>query len=372
VGPRHPLPLQTCRMRYILKPVTNPMPQSLEAFQNWIQEKGATVPYFAGTFWLVLSPLVGPDFASALDLQPLHTQVVPMADFAGRVTFAGRSTKTSEVTFWHLPFHRQQLHLLFSLAKPWQAARFLYKMLGRARGKAHLFPIGHRLAKSCGRLNSGFPFEQTRVIRGVSYPSRPHEGGADINLKPGNAATFFAKVEDEGRVLKLARMVAPTGGETTCEYTVSRLGYISYHRGEVGALLKFILGQMSEEMTASVKPFEEARGRFVGLRFPGAAFTERVSYGTVLEALSRLPRTTVALLHANPYFHATLTNYEDGGEFDVFITGPSTIHLHGRGEASAASFLRLHNNLAEVFREAEVALEMPQQFRLRDLLEGRV
>jgi hypothetical protein len=125
-------------------------------------------------------------------------------------------------------------------------------------------------------------------------------------------------------------------------------------------------------MAASVKPFEEARGRFVELRFQEPVFTDKSSYGSVLGALARLPRSTLALIHANPYFHAALTNYEDGGEFDIFITNPSTIHIQGRGEASPASFLRLHNSLAEVFREAEVGLENRTQYTLRELLEGHV
>jgi hypothetical protein len=348
------------------------MNRDMEKFCDWIQERAISDRYFAGTFWFVLSPLAEDALAAALQLQPTSSQIVPTADGAGKVTFTGRTGKRSEATFWHLPFHKNELHFFFSLAKPWRTLRFIYKFLGRARGKAHLFPIGHRLAKSCVRLNPKSPFEQTYVVRGVSYPSRPHEGGADINLRPGNAAVFFSKLEDEHRVLKLARMVAPTEKGETCEYTVSRIGYISYHRGEVETLLDFILGKLSEEMVASVKPFEEAKGRFVGLHFPEPVFTEQGGYKTVLEALNRLPRTTMALIHANPYFHATLTNYEDGGEFDVFITDSSTIHLHGRSEASAASFLRLHNNLAEVFREAAVALESPHEYHLRDLLEGRV
>jgi len=348
------------------------MNHGMEQFRDWIQERAVSDPYFAGTFWFVLSPLVEADLAAALNLEAVHSQIVPAADLAGKVTFIGRTGKKSEAIFWHLPFHKHQLYLFFSLVKPRRALRFIYKLLGRARGRAHLFPIGHRLAKSCVRLHPHSPFEQTNVVRGVSYPSRPHEGGADINLRPGNAAIFFAKLEDEQRVLKLARMVAPTGTETSCEFTVSRIGYISYHRGEVGPLLELILGQLSDEMVASVKPFEEAKGRFVGLRFPEPVFTEQAGYRSVLEALNRLPRTTMALIHANPYFHATLTNYEDGGEFDVFITDSSTIYLHGRSEASAASFLRLHTNLAEVFREAAVALEAPHEYHLRDLLEGRV
>jgi hypothetical protein len=125
-------------------------------------------------------------------------------------------------------------------------------------------------------------------------------------------------------------------------------------------------------MTESVKPFEEAKGRFVGLRFAEPVFADQSSYKIVVDTLARLPRTTLALLHANPYFHATLTNYEDGAQFDLFITDSSTIHLHGRGETSGASFVRLQISLAEQFREADVTLEEPPQFILRDLVEGRV
>ena len=138
------------------------------------------------------------------------------------------------------------------------------------------------------------------------------------------------------------------------------------------SLLKLIVEGLSGAMTESVRPFEQARGRFVGLHFSEPVFVDQSSYKAVLEALGKLPRTSLAIIHTNPYFHATLTNYEDGGEFDVFITNTSTIHIQGRGEASAASFLRLHNNLTELFRDADVALEKAEQFRLRDLVEGRV
>ena len=348
------------------------MQQRFEDFADWIEEQSSADPYFAGTFWFVLSPLVESDLARVMELQASVIRSVPLADTVTKVAFTGRSGRRATAEFWHLPFHAHRLHLFFSLAKPWWALRFIYTLLGRAKGKAHLFPIGHRLLKSSVRLDSKYSFAQTHVVRGVSYPSRPSEGGAEINLKPGNAAAFFEKVEDERRVLKLARMRAPVSSSGCCEFTVSRVGYVSYHRGAFRPLLELITGGLSEEMTNMAKPFEDARGRFVGLRFSEPVFAERSSCVEVLSSLSRLPRTTVALLHANPYFHATLTNYEDGGEFDVFITNASTIHVQGRGEVSAASFLRLHNNLSQVFSEAAVALHDPPHFRLRDLLDGRV
>lgn len=365
--------LQCRGLRYTVISDKQPMDHHLEEFRDWIEHEAAEKAYFAGTFWFVLSRLSEEDFAKNVGLQTVGTSTVPVADSQATVVTTDRAGRKSSVTFWHLPFHRErQLHFVFSLASPSKSIKFIYKLLARANGKAHLFPIGQTLTKECVRLSSAYSFDQTQIVRGVSYPSRPSEGGADINLRPGNASTFFSKLEDERRVLKLARMRAPVGQDRVCEFTVSRIGYVSYHGGEVRPLLDRILGPLTEQMAASVKPFEEAKGRFVKLRFQEPVFTDQSSYGTVLGALARLPRTTLALIHANPYFHAALTNYEDGGEFDIFITNSSTIHIQGRGEASPASFLRLHNSLAEVFREAEVGLESPTQFTLRDLLEGHV
>jgi hypothetical protein len=346
---------------------------SLREFEVWIEQKAAEDPHFSGTFWFVLSPLSEDRFAASLGQPPVDPQTVPLADFATDVVIKNRRDGMQQTTFWHLPFgSANRLHLLFSLERPSRALRFMYRLLARARGSAHLFPIGHSLVRSCVRLDDRYEFSQTRVLRGVSYPSQPSEGGAEIKLNPGDAGVFFERLDEDRRVLKLARMRARIGEEGSCEFTVSRIGYVSYHKGQFAALLKLILGRLSQEMTASVRPFEEARGRFVALRFPEPVFAERASYAGVFGALSRLPHATLAVLHANPYFHATLTNYEDGGEFDVFVTDLSTVRIQGREGASPASFLRLHNSLAEVFREPTVKIEEAPDFRLKDLLEGRV
>ena len=346
---------------------------TLKQFEAWIEQGAAEDPHFSGTFWFVFSPLSEDRLADTLRGDPVDPQAVPLADFATEVVIKNRQNRRQTTTFWHLPFHTaSKLHLLFSLGRPSRVVRFMYRLLGRAKGKAHLFPIGHSLVRSCVRLDNRYEFSQTRVLRGVSYPSQPSEGGAEIKLNPGDAGVFFERLDEDRRVLKVARMRARTGEEGYCEFSVSRIGYVSYHKGQFAALLELILSRLSQEMTASVRPFEEARGRFVALRFPEPVFAERVSYAGVFAALSRLPRATLAVLHTNPYFHATLTNYEDGGEFDVFVTDLSTVRIQGREGASPASFLRLHNSLAEVFREPTVKIEEPPEYRLKDLLEGRV
>ncbi len=283
-----------------------------------------------------------------------------------------RTGNSVRATFAELPICRENVRVLFSLDKPSQALRPLYRLLARTRGKVSLFPLGAPLVKTCARLVSEYPLEDTLVLRGVSYPTRPSYGGADINLKPGNASVFFAKLRDERRVLKTAKLRAPAGKRSFCEFTVGRPGYITYHKGALGPLLDLVAGDLPKKLSVSVLPFEKTGGRFVEFRFEEPLFVDRTNYAVVVDALSHLPRTSLALLHTNPYFHAALTNYEDGSEFDIFITGHSTISIQGREEASPASFLRIQNGLTEQFRDASVSLEKGAQFTLQDLLDGQV
>ncbi len=349
------------------------MRTDMDQFETWIQERSAEEKFFSGTFWFVFSNLGDADLCRVLALQRQIAPGIPLADSATTIAVRKRTGNLLQATFWHLPVCKQNLHIFLSLEKPSHALRPIYKMLARAKGKAHLFPIGHPLVKACVRVVSNRLFQETYIVRGVSYPSRPNEGGADINLKPGNASVFFQRLEDEKRILKTTRMCAPIADGLFCEFTVSRIGYLSFHKGKFAPLMKLMLDRLAPAMVESVRPFERAKDQFVSFRFSEPLFADRTSYRIVLDALSRLPRTSVALLHTNPYFHATLTNYEDGGEFDIFITGHSAIHVQGRGEASAASFLRLQDGLTELFRDAIVTLEeRPALYRLRDLLEGRI
>jgi hypothetical protein len=345
---------------------------TLDEFRVWLEEVSEREAFFSGTFWFLFSKLPEFEFHQALDLEAVAVSPIPCVARTTNSTVYLRTGNSVRATFSELPLGRDNLHVLFSLEKPAQALRPMYRLLARTRGRVHLFPLGTPIVQSCTRLAPQFSIDETHVLRGVSYPTRPSYGGADINLKPGTAPLFFSKLREERRVLKTARLKAPTGKGSFCEFTVGRAGYITYHKGKLGPLLELIAGDLSKKFSESVRPFERTGGRFVEFRFEEPLFVDRANYAVVVDALSQLPRTSLALLHTNPYFHAALTNYEDGSEFDVFITGHSTISIQGRKEASPASFLRIQNGLSEQFRDASVSLEKQTQFDMKDLLDGRV
>jgi hypothetical protein len=359
------------------------MHDGFKQFENWIESEARRESHFSATFWFLFSTLPEREFRSSLGLREPSRQAPPIIqdlvalghapfEASTTVTITKRTGTILQASFSLLPVHRENVYLLFSLDKPTSSLRPMYRLRARARGKVQLFPFGHPVIKSCAQLSPGSSLDETYVIRGVSYPSRPSDGGAEINLRPGNASSFFSRVDEEKRILKTVRLRVPTSSESFCEFSIGRSGYVTYHKGRFGPLWERMTGRLSDELSTLVRPFQRAAGRFVEFRFAEPLFVGRSNYNIVLEALSRLPRASVALLHRNPYFHATLTNYEDGGEFDVFITGHSTIHVQGQGDVSPASFLRIQNGLTELFRDASVSLEEQKRYTLRQLMEGQV
>ncbi len=270
--------------------------------------------------------------------------------------------------FWFLPISTGSVKFLLSTGKPRDTARLMYRLLSRFQGKAQLYPIGHELIRAAVRVSSKYRFEDTEILRGVSYPNPPSEGGAEIDITPGNAREFFDRVNQGRRLLKHVRVRAPYADRAFCEYTVNRIGCVSFHEGSPEVFLGMLTEHLAPRIIEAARPYQKTAGQFVTYKFPTPIFTSPDSYAYVVDALKRLPHSAVAVLHANPYCHATLTNYEDGRQFDVFITDPSTIFVEGHGDIQAASFIRLQNSISLVFQDASVAVERPQTTNLRDLL----
>jgi hypothetical protein len=240
---------------------------SLDDFRVWLEELSQEESFFSGTFWFLFSKLGEQAFYEALDLGVVSASPIPSVRRTATSTVYLRTGKSVRAAFSELPIHRENVRVLFSLEKATDALRPMYRLLARTRGKVHLFPLGAPLMQACARLVSGPSLGEAHVLRGVSYPTRPSYGGADINLRPGTASVFFAKLREERRVLKTVRLKAPTGKGSFCEFTIGRPGYITYHRGLSAPLLDLITGDLMRKLSSSVRPFEETGGRFVGFRF---------------------------------------------------------------------------------------------------------
>ncbi len=76
--------------------------------------------------------------------------------------------------------------------------------------------------------------------------------------------------------------------------------------------------------------------------------------GIVIDILREEPHLAVAVIHRNPYLHLAVSDYDDGSNFDVFVTDPSEVVVHPGFTASVGSLNRVLQRLSESLPSEEV------------------
>jgi len=90
------------------------------------------------------------------------------------------------------------------------------------------------------------------------------------------------------------------------------------------------------------------------LVFGRPVFDNRDNMRQFTETLMRYPRATKALLHSNPYLHASVADFLDGSSLDVWILSATRVLLIPQAKASVAALQRLTEYIFSEFREGEV------------------
>lgn len=92
--------------------------------------------------------------------------------------------------------------------------------------------------------------------------------------------------------------------------------------------------------------------------------------GVVIDILRDEPRLGVAVVHRNPYLHLSVSDYDDGSNFDIFVTTPSEVVVHPGFTASVGSLNRVLQRLSESLPSEEVGNRADQsEITVEDLLK---
>ncbi|MGW4129903.1 hypothetical protein [Amycolatopsis japonica] len=87
----------------------------------------------------------------------------------------------------------------------------------------------------------------------------------------------------------------------------------------------------------------------------------------LVQELFRLPKTTVAIFHRNPYLHLTIADETDGSNFDLMVTESSSIDVYPGYRATSAALSRLVDYISERFGGEKVEERSKRVFSLEEL-----
>jgi hypothetical protein len=149
---------------------------------------------------------------------------------------------------------------------------------------------------------------------------------------------------------------------------VRRLAGATYYSGDFAAFEDVVLGRLARAAAARRQLLSDRERRIdspplapISVRLSSPLLVDAEATGEVLSELEHQRDTAVAVLHRNPYLHVVVTDYQDGSNFDVFVTTADTIDIYPGFRASLGALGRLTQRLSDRFEALEITEAPPPE-----------
>ncbi|NUT51676.1 MAG: hypothetical protein HOV94_30925 [Saccharothrix sp.] len=177
------------------------------------------------------------------------------------------------------------------------------------------------------------------------------------NLRP-SPLQVIAEAEQNGESVRTMTIKV----ENLLTIHIRRLAGATFYSGHFELFKELVLdrlasavGSRRQLMADRQRRVGEPIGAPISIKLPDALLGDAVETAEVINELEMLNRTSVAVMHRNPYLHVVVTDYADGSNFDVFVTDPSAIEIYPGFRASSGALTRLSQQLGERFLAIEIA-----------------
>jgi hypothetical protein len=233
----------------------------------------------------------------------------------------------------------------------------------------HALEILHDSLTPQFRLNVVRASTKERIMPGATTTRTPqrHRSNVTYTHEALNVAVQLARERGQSfRSLTIDVTEAPrdAGQERpVATFTIAREGWISWetfpHQRFDLILERVLLSAASDRLGLFTN-----RGRLdrdhqpdvpIEITFQNPVFEDRRLFRAFSALIARYPRSSKALLHQNPYYHAALSDQADGSAFDVWVLNPRRLLVIPRLRASEASLNRFARYIVEQFREGEIS-----------------
>lgn len=216
--------------------------------------------------------------------------------------------------------------------------------------------------------------KQTSVVKGRRTGRRIPPAGAEYDTERqwsdegitihqafDGAQEFDQLFTRVGFQMEASRLTPPTmEGMASCQLHKGGQVYLTglYAKLASGLLpvLERAVGErlkLFERRGLIERDYEPAKPLEITFRRP--LFADRETLQQFIELLVNYRRATTAVVHGNPYVHASVADFDDGSSFELWVLNPKRILLLPRSRASIAALGRLTEYVFSEFEEGDVS-----------------
>lgn len=94
--------------------------------------------------------------------------------------------------------------------------------------------------------------------------------------------------------------------------------------------------------------------RPIVIEYSEPVFRDKSQNKRLIHSLNRLPKANISVIHANPYFHASVVDFTDGSSYEVWVLSENRIIVTPQFRATASSIERVCDHILSSFEEGDV------------------
>jgi hypothetical protein len=91
------------------------------------------------------------------------------------------------------------------------------------------------------------------------------------------------------------------------------------------------------------------------ISFDDNILSDKAANFSLIDSLSSIGKSAIAVFHANPYIHVLYTDFRDGSSFNLYSTSDSTLMIVPSTRASVSALMKLYRGISEKFADCEIA-----------------
>lgn len=264
----------------------------------------------------------------------------------------------------------EQIKLLLTLDDPEFVTDLLHPMIEQS-GPRVSYPFLTsqaivKLLRSASRDDSVHSFEMKHLAVRSKIHGRP-EGRkvrAERIWTEESLDAALATVSDRGQWMHSAEFEYQLKGSRKPKKHVGHVSRRSTFRtrGEFEWFQRHMVEPLVEEVAAALK-FYSQRSRMespdrtprpIVIEYSENVFQDKAQNRRLVQALGRMQRASVSVLHANPYLKASIVDFMDGSSYEVWVLSSNRIIVSPQFRATFASVERVCDHIMSRFAEGEL------------------
>jgi len=156
-------------------------------------------------------------------------------------------------------------------------------------------------------------------------------------------------------------------------FSLNNNSLLSLRHGRVELFLDGIVRQVAAIGNARNTLFENrerthAQLHPLELTFESAILSDTRANSVLIESLSSMAKSGVAVFHSNPYIHLLYTDFRDGSSFNIYSSSDSALTVVPSTRASVSALMRLYRGISERFADCDIAEAHQTQPTIDDFL----